>query len=130
MKTILLSVVAALTLTALPAVHADDSVDVKAPRVTKRYMMDQSEFRQYANRYQLQNGQQLSFKQVMTMRYAILDDGQYVRIYPTSAKTFVSDDGVRFEFRDEGETVAITDFAKLPMAKVVAGSPLMMAARR
>nr|WP_315258651.1 gel scht [uncultured Duganella sp.] len=129
MKTILLGVVAALSLTALPVVHAQDSVNIERPRV-QRYHMDASEFRDFANRYALSNGQEVVFKRMISSHYVQLDDGQYVRIYPTSRKSFVTDSGVRFEFRDEGETVAITDFARLPLAKTGAGSNLMMAARR
>jgi len=130
MKSILLGVVAALALTSLPAVHAEESVDVKAARTTHRYNMEPSEFRQYANRYELKNGQQIVFKHYMRQRYATLDDGQYVRIYATSPQTFVTESGVRFEFRDEGETVAITDFARLPLAKAGSVDGLMMATAR
>ena len=131
MKTILLGVVAALALTSLPAVHAEESVDIKAPRTAAtRYHMDQSEFRPFANRYQLQNGQELTFKQFMTLRYATLDNGQSLRIYATSPKTFVTESGVRFEFRDDGETVAISDFGKLPLARSASADSVMMAARR
>jgi hypothetical protein len=119
MKTILLGVVAALALTSLPVVHADDSVSVPAARAT-RYYMDASEFRSFSNRYALQDGQEIAFKQNMASRYVLLDDGKYVRIYATSPTTFVTDSGVRFEFRDEGETVAITGYDKLPLAANVA----------
>lgn len=129
MKTILLGVVAALALTSLPVVHAEDTVNIERPRVT-RYHMDASEFRSFANRYALSNGQQLAFKQAMTSRYVQLDDGEFQRIYATSPKTFVTESGVRFEFRDEGDTVAVTDFAKLPLAKAGIGKDLVMASRR
>lgn len=129
MKTILLGVVAALSLTSLPVVHAQDSVNIERPRI-QRFYMDASEFRAFTNRYALNNGQEVVFKQMTSSRYVQLDDGQYVRIYATSPKTFVTESGVRFEFRDGGETVAITDFARLPLAKAGAGSDLMMASRR
>jgi hypothetical protein len=130
MKTILLGVVAALALTSLPAVHAEDRVDVKAARTPARYFMAASEFRQFSNRYELQNGQQVVFKQFMTQRYVTLDDGQQLRIYATSPKTFVTESGVRFEFRDDGENLAITDFAKLPLAKAGSADGMVMAAAR
>lgn len=129
MKTILLGVVASLALTSLPVVHAEDTVNIERPRAT-RYFMDPAEFRSYANLYELSNGQHLAFKQVMTARYVKLDDGQYLRIHATSPKTFVTDSGVRFEFRDEGETVAVTDFARLPLAKAGSGKELVLASRR
>lgn len=129
MKTILLGVVATLALTSLPAAHAEDTVNIERPRVT-RYYMDASQFRNFSNLYELSNGQHLAFKQMMTSRYVQLDDGQYQRIYATSPKTFVTDSGVRFEFRDDGETVAVTDFAKLPLAKAGIGKELVLASRR
>lgn len=129
MKNTLLAVAAALTLSALPVVHAQDSVNIERPRI-QHYYMDASEFRSLANRYALTNGQQVVFKQMINLRYVQLDDGAYVRIYATSPKTFVTDSGVRFEFREGDETLAITDFAKLPLAKVMPGNELMMASRR
>lgn len=129
MKTILLAVVAALSLTSLPVVHAQDSVNIERPRI-QRFYMDAAEFRAFTNRYALSNGQEVVFKQMINLRYVQLDDGAYVRIYATSPKTFVTDSGVRFEFREGDETLAITDFAKLPLAKVMPGNDLMMASRR
>ncbi|MRW92537.1 gel scht [Duganella sp. FT80W] len=130
MKSILLGVVAALALTSLPAVHAEDSsVSIQAPRIA-RYYMDPVEFRTYSNTYQLENGQTINFRQRMTMMYTQLEDGRSVRIYAVSPKAFVTETGVRIEFRDEGETVAITDFQKLPMAKVQGSGTIVMAAAR
>jgi hypothetical protein len=128
MKTVLLGVVAALALTTLPAVHAEDSIDVKAPRIS-RYYVDPAAFDSFAHRYQLQNGQRIVFSQSVLQRYAKLDDGKQIRIYATSPTTFVTDSGVRFEFRDEGDSVAISEFQKLPLAVKVPANGLMMASR-
>lgn len=121
MKTIFLGVVAALALTVLPAVHAEDTrVSIKAPQVSHvpHYYMAGEEFRPYRNTYLLQNGQKITFKQRVSRLYAVLDEGEWVRIYATSPKTFVADSGAHFEFREEGEEVAISDFQLLPLAKV------------
>lgn len=129
MKTILLGVVAALALTSLPAVHAADSVDVKAQRVTSHYV-DPATFSNYAHRYQLDNGQKVVFRQSVLQRYVKLDEGKELRIYATSPTTFVTDSGTRFEFRDDGDSVAISDFQKLPLAVKVPANGLMMASRQ
>ena len=130
MKTVLLGVVAALALTALPVVHAQDSsVDVPAPRVT-RFHMQGEEFRPYRNTYLLENGQRIAFKQRLSMLYTQLADGAYVRIYATSPTTFVSDSGVSFAFDDAGEELTISDFQKLPLAAVAPGKSIVMASRR
>lgn len=118
MKTILLGAVAALALTSLPAVHAEDtSVAIKAPPV-HRYYLSGEEFRPYRNTYLLENGQKITFKQRVSKLYAQLEDGAYTPIYAVAPTTFVTVDGTRFQFRDEGDTVAISDFQKLPLAKV------------
>lgn len=130
MKTILLGAVAALALTSVPAAYADDSsVNVHAPRI-HRYYMDPQEFRAYSATYMLENGQTISFRQRMSLMYTQLEDGKSVRIYAVSPKAFVTETGVRIEFRDEGETVAITDFQKLPMARVQGSGSIVMAAAR
>lgn len=129
MKTILLGVVTALALTALPAVHAADSVDVKAQRPTSVYV-DPAAFDNYAHRYQLDNGQKVVFRQSVLQRYVKLDEGKELRIYATSPTTFVTDQGTRFEFRDDGDSVAISDFQKLPLAAKVPANGLMMASRQ
>ncbi len=129
MKAILTGVIAALALSSLPAAHAEDSVAIKAPRIA-RYFMDPAELRTYTNVYQLENGQTINFRQRIGMMYTQLEDGRSVRIYAVSPKAFVTENGVRIEFRDDGETVAITDFQKLPMAKVQGSGTIVMAAAR
>jgi hypothetical protein len=130
MKTILLGVVAALALTSLPVVHAEENTSVKvdAPRPARRYMSP-DDFRLFVNKYQLENGQTIVFKQRIMQKYAQLADGDYVRIYAVGANSFVTDSGVRFDFVDEGDTVHISDFQKLPLAKNTAPNGIMMARR-
>jgi hypothetical protein len=127
MKTILLGVVAALALTSLPAVHAEDSsVNIQSPRAS-RYFLQEGDFRPYRNSYQLTNGQKIVFKQHYSLLYAQLADGAYVRIYATSPTNFMTDSGVHFTFRDEGENLTISDFQKLPLAANVPANGVMVA---
>jgi hypothetical protein len=129
MKTTLLGVVAALALTCLPAVHAEDRVDIKAPRVNSVFV-DPATFSNYAHRYQLDNGQKVVFRQSVLQRYVKLDQGKELRLYATSPTTFVTEQGTRFEFRDDGDSLAISEFQKLPLAANVPASGLMMASRQ
>jgi hypothetical protein len=129
MKTILLGVVAALALTSLPAVHAQDaSVSVNAARTTQ-YQMQPDEFSPYRNTYKLENGQKISFDNEQNRLYAKLDAGRPVRIYATSKTSFVTEDGTRFDFHEDGEGLAISDFQKMRWASTTPASKVMMARR-
>lgn len=130
MKTVLLGVVAALALTSLPVVHAQDSsVSIQAPRAYS-YHYQGEEFRPYRNTYLLEDGQKIAFSQRYNTIKAVLADGSSVRIYATSPTTFVSDAGVSFTFQADGDGLTITNYNKLPLAGNAAAKPIMMAARR
>jgi hypothetical protein len=130
MKSTLIGVVAALALSTFSVAHADDSsVSVPAARAL-HYQMQPDEFRPYHNTYMLANGQRISFENKLTKLYATLDRGRPVRIYATSQNTFVTDAGVRFDFQDDGENIAISDFQKLPRARAAADGTTIMVARR
>ena len=130
MKTVLLGVVAALALTSLPVVHAQDSsVSIQAPRVSTYYYQGE-EFRPYRNTYMLEDGQKIAFNQRYNTITAVLADGSSMRIYATSQTTFVSDSGVKFTFQADGEALTISNYNKLPLAASASAKPIMMAARR
>jgi hypothetical protein len=129
MKTILLGVVAALALSSLPAAYADDStVSVSAARA-QQYQMQPDEFSAFRNTYVLQNGQRIAFDNRLTKLYVSLDKGRPLRIYATSPTSFVTENGARFDFHEEGEELAISDFQKLPLARNAPANGLMMARR-
>lgn len=129
MKSTLIGVVAALALSTLSVAYADDtSVSVSAAR-TQHYQMQAEEFSPYSNTYKLSNGQKIAFNNEQNRLYATLGTGRPLRIYATSASSFVTESGVRFDFRDEGSNVAITDFQKLPRARNVPASGMMVAHR-
>ncbi|NYE61981.1 hypothetical protein FHW58_003188 [Duganella sp. 1224] len=129
MKSTMIGVVAALVLTTFSAAHAGDtSVSVSAPRA-QQYQMQPDEFSPYRNTYKLANGQRISFDNRLTKLYATLDKGRPVRIYAISQTSFMTDAGVRFDFQDDGDGIAISDFQKLPLAQNVPANGIMVARR-
>jgi hypothetical protein len=129
MKSTLIGVVAALALSTLSGAHAEDSsVSIPAARA-QHYQMQPDEFRPYRNTYKLANGQRISFDNSLTKLYATLDRGRPVRIYAISQHSFVTDSGVRFDFQEDGEDIAISDFQKLPLARAGGDGTIMMARR-
>ncbi|RFP16711.1 gel scht [Duganella sp. BJB488] len=127
MKTTLFGVVAALAFAAMPAAHADEaSVQIKGG--LNRLHLQQGDFANFKNTYQLTNGQTLTFSQRMARYYTQLDDGQRVEIYAIAPDKFVTANGTRFEFSDVGESVGVANFARLPLAK--ANGETIVVARR
>jgi hypothetical protein len=133
MKTTLLSITAALALTCVSAVHAEDqNVQVKVQAQAKAshgYHLMQEEFHDFKNTYQLANGQKVAFSQRMARFYTQLNGGDRVEIYAVSPTAFVTDAGARIEFRDGGETVGISNFEKLPLAGHLPANTVMVASR-
>ena len=127
MKTTLFSIAAALALT-LPAAHAADaSVHIKA--APGSYHLMQEEFHDYKKTYQLTNGQVVEFSQRMAHFYTQLNHGDRVEIFPVAKDVFVTGAGTRFEFRDEAETIGISNFEKLPLAGDLPAGTTMVASR-
>lgn len=128
MKAILSGLAAALALTSMSAVHAQDhSVQIKPAR-TFHFMAE--DFTDFKKTYLLENGEQIAFSNRMNSFYTQLGDGERVRIYPVTRTVFVTDSGARIEFREQGETVGIANFEKLSLAGNVPANTMMMAAAR
>jgi hypothetical protein len=127
MKTTLFSIAAALVLTVSAAHAADTSVHIKA--TPGGYHMMQEEFHDYKKSYQLTNGQVVEFSQRVAHYYTQLDHGVRVEIFPVAKGVFVTDAGTRIEFRDEAESIAISNFEKLPLAGHLPANTLMVASR-
>jgi hypothetical protein len=134
MKSTLFSIAAAITLLGASALAQaqDSSVQVRAsdtPKTAHRYYMQPYEFSDYRGLYQLTNGQRIAFRERMNRFYATLGDGEPVRIFPTSRNTFLTAEGAHIEFRDEGDTVAIANYERLPMAGNLPANTIIMAKR-
>lgn len=129
MKTILAGIAAAFALSSLTLAHAEDmSVQIKSPAL-QRYHLQEQDFHDFKNTYQLENGQQISFSARMNHYYTQLQDGEKVRIYAVSPTAFVTDSGARIEFREKGEVVGISNFEKLSVAGKLPANTMVMARR-
>lgn len=125
MKTTLIALAAAIAFSAVPA-HAQENLP--QVKVSGQYSMAPTEFGDYLSTYRLSNGQMVQMSSSNNRYYAQVDKGQRVRLLPVSPTEFVTESGVRVEFRDHGEEIAITDFDKLPKARAVPNT--IMVARR
>lgn len=131
MKKTLFSIAATLvltSLTSLTAAHAEDS-SVRINAKPARYYVTPSEFADFKNTYELTNGQILQFTQTGNHYYTQLDKGERVRIFAASPTVFVTEAGTRIIFSDQGQTVGISNFEKLPMAAKLPANTMMMARR-
>nr|WP_315395421.1 gel scht [uncultured Duganella sp.] len=123
----LIALAAALVLSSLSSAHAQESsVQITKP---SRYHLAASDFGDFKNAYELTNGQILKFTQSGNLFYAQLDKGQRVRIFAVSPTAFVTDAGTRISFTEQGQTVGISNFEKLPMAAKLPANTMMMARR-
>lgn len=130
MKTILAGIAASLALSSLMTVaHAEQTSVEITSKSPQRYHMLEEEFYNFKSVYGLENGQRIRFTSVMGRFYTQLDDGQRVRIYPVSRTAFVTENGARIEFREQGETLGIASFEKLSPASQLAANTSMTARR-
>lgn len=124
----LAATLALTTVTSMSAAHAEDSsVQIKAKPA--RYYVTPREFADFKNTYELTNGQILQFTQNGNHYYTQLDKGERVRIFAASPTVFVTEAGTRISFSDQGQTVGISNFEKLPMAAKLPANTMMMARR-
>jgi hypothetical protein len=128
MKAILTGIAAALVLTSMSAVHAQEHSVRIAP--THSYHLSAEDFHDFKKTYLLENGDKIAFSNRMNSFYTQVGDAERVRIYPVSPRAFVTESGARIEFREQGETVGITDFEKLSKATNLAAHTVMASASR
>jgi hypothetical protein len=128
MKAILTGLAAALALTSMSAVYAQDhSVQVKPSHTYRLWAEDFADFKQT---YLLTNGDKIAFSNRMNTYYTQLGDGERTRIYPVARNVFMTENGARIEFREAGETVGITNFEKLSLAGNLPANTVMASASR
>jgi len=132
-KIAILGAVAALSLTASASVLAagpqDPTVQISAGQAN-RYWMEPASFDGYAGRFEMSDGQQLRFSRRMSHYYVELDGQQRAELIPVSQGVFVTNEGARVEFRDLGDTVAISNYEKLPMTVAMKATNVLMVAKR
>ncbi len=122
----------------------DQSIAVPAP-ARSTYTLGANEFTEYAYAYQLSNGQVARFSQQGNHYYVVLKGsldmlkrdesfghaGTPTRLRPIGPGLFVTDKGTQMRFADQGDQVTISNFERLPAAKVASASrDVQMIARR
>ena len=127
MKTTLIALAAALAFSAIPAAHAQDTM--QQVKVSGRSYVSPQEFQEYASAFRLSNGQKVQFTQSGNHYFAQVDQGKRVRIRPVSSNEFVTESGARIVFRNAGDEVGISNFEKLPMAQVLPANTMVVARR-
>lgn len=135
MKTTPFSIAAALAIaiSSMSAVHAQDAsgwIAANASPDTGRYHVMPFEFADVNQAYRLSNGQVLKLTRTGNHYYAQLDQGKRVRLYAMTDNEFVTSDGAKVIFGDNGDTVGVDNFEKLPMAAKLPPNTTMMMARR
>lgn len=118
MNHIVLKVLALAVLAGVSAVAAaQDAVTVQVPvKAQPSYRLAPQEFYLYEQRYLLENGMALQMSEKRHRYYTQLHNQQPVEVYPLAPGVFVSALGTRLEFREEGDTIAITHLDRLPYA--------------
>lgn len=133
MKTTLLAVAAALALTSLSttAFAAPQDAKTEAVRITASsgFKIKPQEFQDYAYTYRLSNDDKIKFSQRVAHYYAEVSNGKKTELFAVAPGVFVTSAGARVEFQDEGDSVTITNFERLPMAKTLPANTSMVATR-
>jgi hypothetical protein len=94
-----------------------DSVQITAPA---NYKAAPGAFDDYAYAYQLDDGRIIRFTQRVTTFYAQLKGEPKVQIFARAPGVFMTAAGTRIQFRDTGETVAITNLNRMQAAGAAA----------
>jgi hypothetical protein len=129
MKTTLLSLAVAAALSATSFAHAADageSVKINAPA---GYHIEPQQFADYEYAYQLSNGDQVRFTRKVGVFYTAVKGSPKVRIFPTGPGQFVTSSGTKMTFTEDGDTVTINNYERLPMASRLPANTIVVATR-
>lgn len=133
MKLSILAAAVAVSVLATSAIAApqepavDGSVQIQGKT---HYKVAANEFDDYDYAYQLENGQILKFSQRVTSFYTQIRGEPKEQIFARAPGVFMTAAGTRIEFRDAGESVAITNLERLPMAVQMPATGRVMTASR
>lgn len=126
-------IVAAALLTAGAAAQAQDADAVGKINVSGKpgsYKLAPQEFTPYASSYKLDTGEQIVLRRQVGRYFVHLKGENEVEIYGTAPGAFASRDGLRLDFRDDGDTVLLRGLAALPgAAPTLAGNDVHVASR-
>ncbi len=135
MKKTLLTIAAAIALTSLSTAYAapqvlgdakSDSVQIKAPG---DFHMKPQEFEDYAYNYYLSNDDVIKFSQNVAHYYAQVRGERKAEMFPIAPGVFMTAAGTKVEFGDDGFSVTISNYERLPMANVLPADTMVVAGR-
>ncbi|GAB2848899.1 hypothetical protein GCM10027277_16340 [Pseudoduganella ginsengisoli] len=104
----------------------DGTVQIKAPA---KYQLKNNEFDAYETTYMLEDGNRLKFTHHASHYYAKLEGEKRVEMVPQAPGVFMTVSGAYIEFRDDGETVGVGNYAKLAVNSKVPADTMMLAKR-
>ena len=109
------------------AMQADAGQAIATVTVTaRRFHMEPAEFKDYEYSYNLSNGEVVRFSRKVGRFYASFHGQPNVEIFPTAADQFMTRDGARLRFTEDGDKLSIDHFELLARA---AGMPIAAVAR-
>jgi len=103
-----------------------ETVQIKAPSA---YQLGNNEFDEYAYTYVLENGKRIKFTQRVAHYYAQLEGEKKTELLPQSEGVFMTANGARIQFRDDGDTVAIRNYEKLAANSKLPEGTIVLAKR-
>ncbi len=135
MKTTLLSlaVAAALSIAAVAsAAPASASAEVASESVkisAARYHMEPQQFLDYQSSYQLSNGETMRFTRQVGRFYTEIKGQARVEIFAVGPAEFITRNGSRMVFDDEGDSLTVSNYERLPMTAQLPANTIVMAKR-
>jgi hypothetical protein len=119
--------VLALLASGFAAAEPGTTVRVPAP---SGYKMTPDEFKDYAWRYDLSNGRQIEFSRNFRHYVVALDGEQSTELYPIARGVFMTAAGTRIEFQQDGASVLIRNYERLPMTTAMKDTDVTVVAGR
>ena len=104
-----------------------DSVQVSTAR--PHYFMLPQDFKEFAQSYELENGQVITFSNHGRHYFATLEHEAPAEIYPSTRHGFTTANGVQVQFNEDEDEIAISNFERLPMTVAIAPTGRVIAGR-
>ncbi len=134
MKTTLLSlaVAAAWSIAAVasaaPAAAAEaasESIKISATR----YHMEPQEFSDYQSSYRLNNGDTIRFTRQVGRFYTEIQGQARAEIFALGPAEFITRNGSRMVFDEQGDSLTVSNYERLPMTAQLPANTIVMAKR-
>lgn len=111
------------------AASAAEPAGAAQTTASRSYEPAVGEFDDYERTYVLEDGRRIEFTQRIGTYYVQLQGEKRAELLPQSRGVFLTANGTRIEFRDDGENLSIRNYDKLAINKKVASGTIVMAKR-